>query len=142
MKADPNNSLFQHEFGHYLQSLKFGLTYIPKIGIPSIISANGENHDYHSVEQDANARALRYFVKRHGQDFATSKTDDEGWDFSENPIRSYRQGESFYSEHNQSAINNVLLKFSSYDYLPHSYIPVFNLGMGFLYDTGYNKIKY
>ena len=39
IEADPNNSLFQHEYGHYLQSQEMGLAYLAKVGIPSIRSA-------------------------------------------------------------------------------------------------------
>ena len=37
--ADPNNTLFQHEYGHYLQSQSMGWGYLPRVGIPSLMSA-------------------------------------------------------------------------------------------------------
>src|SRR5690606_29462459 len=40
LRADPNNSLFQHEYGHYIQSQNFGLFYLSKVGIPSLLSKN------------------------------------------------------------------------------------------------------
>ncbi len=39
LRADPNNPLFQHEYGHYLQSQSMGWGYIPRVGIPSLMSA-------------------------------------------------------------------------------------------------------
>ena len=58
--------MFQHEYGHYLQSQEMGLAYLAKVGIPSIrsaiVSGPGE-HKYQSFEQDANLRAFKYFNK-------------------------------------------------------------------------------
>ncbi len=39
LKADLNNSLFQHEYGHYLQSQEMGWGFLPRVGIPSLMSA-------------------------------------------------------------------------------------------------------
>ncbi|MDR0939582.1 MAG: hypothetical protein LBN29_09605, partial [Mediterranea sp.] len=63
LKADPNNSLFQHEYGHYLQSQAMGWAYLSRVGIPSFISASKEDdmHDFSATEQDANRRAFTYF---------------------------------------------------------------------------------
>ena len=61
IKATPGNSLFQHEYGHYLQSQDAGPTYFARYGIPSILSDH--EHRYHPAEQDANIRALNYFLK-------------------------------------------------------------------------------
>ena len=67
LKADANNSLFQHEYGHYIQSHSMGWAYYPRVGIPSWQSEKGNykqnypNHDYHPVEMDANRRAFLYF---------------------------------------------------------------------------------
>ena len=66
IEADPNNSLFQHEYGHYLQSQKYGFAYLPRYGAQS---ARG----YDDVEFDANARAFKYFLKKTGGNFT--------WDF-------------------------------------------------------------
>lgn len=76
LQADPNNPLFQHEYGHYLQSQTFGLLYYGKAGIPSLFSRG--NHNLHPVEQDANGRAFAYF-NRHVPGYS-------GWNFIENPI--------------------------------------------------------
>ncbi len=69
LQADPNNSLFQHEYGHYLQSQSVGPFYLQRYGIPSFIDAMGDsNHDLHATEQDANIRAFKYFME-HVPDF-------------------------------------------------------------------------
>ena len=65
LEADPSNYLFQHEFGHYLQSKKYGPAYLTAFAIPSGLSvAKGNDHKLFRVEQDANARAIKYFNKR------------------------------------------------------------------------------
>ncbi len=71
IEADPNNSLFQHEYGHYLQSKKYGWAYLPRYGIPS---ARGDK----DVEYDANSRAFSYFYKRTNGDFT--------WDFKRHTL--------------------------------------------------------
>lgn len=76
LRADPNNPLFQHEYGHYLQSQAFGFLYYGKAGIPSIFSKG--QHNLHPVEQDANGRANKYFNRR--------IRGFSGWDYFENPI--------------------------------------------------------
>ncbi|MEL6671844.1 MAG: FG-GAP-like repeat-containing protein [Bacteroidota bacterium] len=94
MVADPNNPLFQHEYGHYLQSQEMGPAYFARIGIPSVISASTDpgNHDWHPVEQDANRRAFLYFNERIPgfQDDADLSSDfarlNLGWDFDRNPL--------------------------------------------------------
>lgn len=53
-----------------------GWAYLPRVGIPSLLSTG--DHDYHPVEQDANARAIQYFYKR------TNGNVD--WNFRSNPI--------------------------------------------------------
>src|SRR5688500_13643464 len=39
ISGNPNQRLFQHEYGHYLQSLKSGPVYLFKYGLPSLISS-------------------------------------------------------------------------------------------------------
>ncbi|MDO5104976.1 hypothetical protein [Capnocytophaga sp.] len=69
--------LYMHEYGHYIDSQIFGLTYIFNIGIPSLISAgissqiDGEpqgvtQHDFRWYEMSANKNAARYFGKHYG----------------------------------------------------------------------------
>ncbi len=80
IRPDPNNSLFQHEYGHYLQSRASGIFYLPKFAIPSLLSRNNGNHPavYNAVEQDANIRGIEYFFKK------TNGSLD--WHFDDNPI--------------------------------------------------------
>ena len=105
--ADPNNSLFQHEYGHYLQSQASGLMYLSKYGIPSALSH--DPHDQHPAEQDANARALTYF-NRHISGYA-------GWRHRDNPINGYNAALGFNDPVNQAAINGARLRLGWYDYL-------------------------
>ena len=77
IEADPNNWLFQHEYGHYLQSRSTGWAYIPRYAIPSMMS-DANRHSYHEVEQDANARSIQYFHNREGSSFE--------WHFNRNFI--------------------------------------------------------
>ena len=81
------NQLYMHEFGHYVDSHYWGLSYLMCIGIPSLYSAsksgnyqkilndNGEfigyippnhNHDLFWTEKRANRRAWRHFRDHHG----------------------------------------------------------------------------
>ena len=100
--ASPDNYLFQHEYGHYIQSQKFGWYYYGKFGIPSLISAsNDKDHNMNPVEQDANIRALMYF-NRHIPNYSD-------WQFKHNPIKNYNATESFHNQTNQSALNSGIL---------------------------------
>ena len=38
IEADANNPLFQHEYGHVLQSRAMGLAYLSRVGIPSALA--------------------------------------------------------------------------------------------------------
>lgn len=75
--APYNDRLFAHEYGHYIQSQRYGLGYTFSHAIPSLISAarskkrqmtyKGKNFKKHSVywtERDANNKANDYFQKR------------------------------------------------------------------------------
>ena len=89
LEADPENALFQHEYGHYLQSQKIGINYIWKVAVPSFLSAlrdrsrskENKRHKYTSTEQDANSRAIKYFYKRNVLN----------WNFKQNPIGREKQ---------------------------------------------------
>ncbi|MDL2231021.1 endonuclease, partial [Bacteroidales bacterium OttesenSCG-928-L19] len=95
IKADVNNSLFQHEYGHYIQSQYMGPAYLAKVGIPSLFGAGGNNiHDFQIYEQDANRRAFEYFNRREPGFYQTeeeylyneSNGIRKGWDFYANPL--------------------------------------------------------
>ncbi|WP_276803550.1 RHS repeat domain-containing protein [Odoribacter laneus] len=89
LEADPANPLFQHEYGHYLQSQKIGINYIWKVAVPSFLSVlrdrfrskENKRHKYTSTEQDANSRAIKYFYKRNVLK----------WNFEQNPIGNENQ---------------------------------------------------
>ena len=88
IEAKPNNSLFQHEYGHCLQSQKYGLFYLTKCAIPSLIDcALPSKHKLHPVEQDANIRAFKYFTK-YISDFVREEDGviETDWSFKRYPI--------------------------------------------------------
>ena len=87
IKAEDSNALFQHEFGHYLQSQDHGLLWFFTYGIESAVSALNNDYYRHNTfytEHDANARALQYFVKHYGTNYA-----EEKWNYEDNPIKDY-----------------------------------------------------
>ena len=79
--------MYLHEYGHYIDSQKFGLTYFPVIGIPSFFSSmrskhyikrlNGVNvegkgltkHKISWTEIRANKNSADYFKKHYGVDW-------------------------------------------------------------------------
>ena len=74
--------MYMHEYGHYLDSQKFGLAYLPVVGIPSLISAmvseqvSGEpdgvsTHGFFFSERRANKNAKKYFGENYGVDWNT-----------------------------------------------------------------------
>lgn len=86
LEANPYNALFQHEYGHYLQSQEVGLFYLQRYGFPSLYNCGREtNHNYFQTEQDANIRAFVFF-RDHIEDYS-------GWKFSSNPIKGYKKGD-------------------------------------------------
>ena len=103
IEADANNPLFQHEYGHYIQSQSIGMAYYPRVGIPSIGSKDEYDsksaHDYNPVEQDANARSIKYFHKKIGSEFI--------WHFGSNPI-GYPGTNWSMSEYDSEKFQNVL----------------------------------
>jgi len=128
IEADPNNSLFQHEYGHYLQSQSMGWAYISRVGIPSLMSANDGYHKYQPFEQDANRRAFAYFNK-HVSGFYKSPEDQsiygnsKGWNFYDNPLDVNHIGANsrydYYDYQTQMDLINSSLTLHAkwYDYL-------------------------
>jgi len=83
LQPNVRNPLFQHEYGHYLQSQAAGWAYIPRFAIPSALnpSRNGGYTDLsEDTEQDAQARSLLYFTK-----YVDGFTYDD-WDYYEHPF--------------------------------------------------------
>lgn len=114
LRADPNNRLFQHEYGHYIQSQGYGIFYLSRYGIPSGLNciewlSGNRNHDNHPVEQDANIRAFKYFNK--------NIDGYIGWNFDFNPIIGYDQNLPYDNPQNQAALNNGLIAPAWYNYL-------------------------
>jgi hypothetical protein len=114
LQADPNESLFQHEYGHYLQSQSTGIFYIGKYAIPSLISsAGGGNHDLFYTEQDANSRAFTYFNKN-VENYNTNGTD---WKRFSNPIIGYNWNRPFNDVTNQLALSSNITRLKWYDFV-------------------------
>jgi len=119
IKAYPDDPLFQHEYGHYIQSRKLGWYYLSKIGIPSLLSNNSKPHNDHPVEQDANARAYEYFSKTvKGFNYK----DKQGsyitkWSKNYNAINGYNWELHFSEDTNTKVRSNCVLKLLWYDYL-------------------------
>lgn len=120
LRANPNNSLFQHEYGHYIQSQTSGIFYLSRYGIPSGLNSikwlrdlfgKDRLHKYHPVEQDANIRALKYFNNY------INNFSDSGWNFKKNPILGYNSNLAFEDPQNQVALNRGLLGLAWYNYL-------------------------
>ncbi|OJX83229.1 MAG: hypothetical protein BGP01_06960 [Paludibacter sp. 47-17] len=72
-KADWQDHLFVHEYGHYIQSQQHGPAYLLTVGIPSLQSAilqtsnpNSPRHDDRWFEADASYKAAAYFDKHYG----------------------------------------------------------------------------
>ena len=125
LQADPNNPLFQHEYGHYLQSQSAGLFYLQRYAIPSLIDAAGDSdHNYHATEQDANIRAFKYFMK-HEPNF--EKADGPRWDKRYNPIKGYDWSKPIDSPANQLVLKKGTMSLGWADYMfgPSILIPGF-----------------
>ena len=121
IKADPKNDLFQHEYGHYLQSQSSGWFYYSKYGIPSALSKGDYfDHGNHPAEQDANVRALRYFMKNEDGFTVLDWIFDRA--FYGHPIIGYNQSLSFDDPVNQAALKNGRLRLEWFDYLHKSHI--------------------
>ena len=93
-QADPDDRLFQHEFGHVLQSRESGPFYLFRYGIPSAFGSG--NHNDKPVEQDANIRAYMYF-NSHIENYS-------GWDYGYNSIIGYDQTLGYNHADNQAAL--------------------------------------
>lgn len=95
LKATDDNRLFQHEYGHYIQSQKIGPAYWPVVAIPSGWNVVfGDNHDYQSYEMNANYLSFMYFNKNVKGFYKTAREYSQrndipnycGWNFRDNPL--------------------------------------------------------
>lgn len=117
IEAAPSNSLFQHEYGHYLQSQKFGLAYLSRYAFPSLYGSS-------DVEEDANSRAFSYFYNETGGNFRWHFEKDgnklsDGRDWGKNP-KDFYNNQAF-----QLALSNSLVSPSWYDYTFGLFLPFF-----------------
>jgi RHS repeat-associated protein len=119
IRPDSKNSLFQHEYGHYIQSQKSGWFYLSKYGIPSALSKKYTDHSFHPAEQDANIQAFRYFSKyENGFNWMDKYgTQRSHWNSAYNPINGYNWRLAYTNPLNQAALEDGRLKLSWYDYL-------------------------
>ena len=147
VKADPNDKVFQHEYGHYLQSQSVGWAYITGYALPSVFGDpnNDPNlHDFNPIEQDANARAIRYFHNKIGNDLK--------WDFYFNPLGNSRKNwlenpNNYDTPEFQSLLNNSIVKPKWYDSLgmatlvalPFSPLTLFAYGIPSIYHSLYYR---
>lgn len=80
-----HNPLYMHEYGHYIDSQRFGPSYLFAIGAPSALSALGNgrsispegyginNHKYYWTETRANRNAADYFGHCYGVHWESDK---------------------------------------------------------------------
>ena len=87
LKADPNNNLFMHEYGHYLQSQDSGPTYLLNFGIPSAFG--NEMHKKKKVEQDATARGIKFFYKERSNRWNYTRFPVKNLTCEDDVIKSY-----------------------------------------------------
>ncbi|HYG51728.1 MAG TPA: hypothetical protein VD905_12535 [Flavobacteriales bacterium] len=81
ISGNPSQRLFQHEYGHYLQSIKSGPVYLVKYGWPSLVSAwrySLKQHCKNTAEVDANIRAKKYWDTHYQQHYR--------WNLKYNPM--------------------------------------------------------
>ena len=70
-----SNHLFMHEYGHYMQSQRWGILYLFSMGIPSLTNCiydrihRTDTHDTYYTETSANRNAKRYFCKNYGTEW-------------------------------------------------------------------------
>lgn len=145
LSANPNNTTFQHEYGHYLQSQKMGIAYLNRVGIPSLFS--NHNHDFHPVEQDANRRAFLYF-NEHVEGFYKTKENmwnEGGWNFKENPLNIYGnyqrdQYVDYYDASSLQLLDKLSIHAKWYDYASYSCLlfPIGPMSVGLFNSIYYN----
>jgi hypothetical protein len=145
IRADENNYLFQHEYGHYIQSQEMGLAYLPRVGVPSILSSH--DHDFHPVEQDANRRAFLYF-NRYVDGFYKSKHEMgayRGWDFYNNPLNIDHSNISmqyidYHDEQSLQLLDKLAIHAKWYDYASWMIAPSGPIAVGLYNAMYYNAI--
>ncbi|ASS48502.1 MAG: hypothetical protein A3D31_07910 [Candidatus Fluviicola riflensis] len=149
INGQPDNRMFQHEYGHYLQSKRMGFAYFVRVGLPAIMSKG--DHDTHPVEVDCNRRAFLYF----NQTFPEFQNDSlladtKGWNFRFNPFPDTlnkgikRQGVCYvdYKDSLQvSQLETLRIKPTFIDYASWIILPVGPVVVGMIHARKYNKIQ-
>lgn len=117
IEADPHNYLFQHEYGHYIQSRYMGPLYLFAVAIPSLFNAAFlGNHRMQSYERGASIHAFMYFNK-YVKGFYQTKDDyfespNTHWNYSENPISDiYNEYIDYGDEQDVIRANNTIPSF-------------------------------
>ena len=84
-KPDFRDNLFVHEYGHFLQSNRWGIGYIPCIAMPSLLSAFlAKNHKKSWYEINASKLSMNYFDKNYGPNSSYAIGKDVRWIFNKN----------------------------------------------------------
>jgi hypothetical protein len=109
-----------------------GWAYIPRVAIPSLISADTRGHKYQPFEQDANRRAFMYFNENVEGFYQTEAEynmnrisgNRVGWDFWQNPLDVNHIGSGsrgnyydYYNPAHRDLINSLSLSAKWYDYV-------------------------
>lgn len=149
IEAKPDNRMFQHEYGHYLQSKRMGLAYFVRVGLPAIMSKG--DHDAHPVEIDCNREGFLYFNKFiPGFQNDTLLADGKGWNFYFNPFpdsvgvkRNFRQSCIQYVDYKDSvqvtSLQTLKVRAKTVDYAGWILVPAPAI-IGCLHARYYNRM--
>ena len=66
-RADWRDHLFVHEYGHYIQSQRWGSLFLPVIGTTSLISTQTDHHLKNWTETTASRLGAKHFDKKYGR---------------------------------------------------------------------------
>ena len=100
LKAEPNNNLLMHEYGHYLQSQDAGPLYLFNFGLPSALPY--DIHEDKKVEQDATARGIKFFIKKKAL---------INWDHNEYPVKNFTHEDDVIKYYNYYDWYETLIPF-------------------------------
>ena len=108
--ADWRDHLFVHEYGHYIQSQRMGISYFRLVAIPSLLSAaftsrlSGLDHSDRWFERDANKLSGAYFDKKYGSNaYGYVKGSPDYFDLD--AFRNLRETEYFNPRDNTKNMN-------------------------------------
>jgi len=136
MQADPNDPIFQHEYGRYLQSQADGPAYIPYTALPDLFTDGNDKQ----TAWDGNARALEYFDKYYGGIYSSANSDGKvTWDFTSNFIPGYDLELQITDPVNQAALKNNKRSPGVLDVLSGSMLPSLPFWVDVLYNYYYDQ---